>query len=260
MKVIIITLFSFLTLAIGLGTINIWGKNQAFQEFRHPFFEMALGLDSVKASTPQDVDAINTANPSLIIWIQVRVTKDHDFVVLQKPVEKSYRYSIAELDQLGTSPISLTEFILRAPKSRFIFHFPDNATDLHTDILNFIKKHELANQVLISSDVDAVIKAVRDEAPGWIFGTSQSDLLRLLSYEAMWILPAANFKSDVLIAPLQIKGRPAFTQAGLDEIKRRKKRSLLGLLTTKDDVARAKSFSPDGLLFETIDLWSQTRP
>ncbi|MBO9668465.1 MAG: hypothetical protein J7501_16830, partial [Bdellovibrio sp.] len=104
----------------------------------------------------------------------------------------------------------------------------------------------------IQSEANVVIQAVKDLKPEWIYGTGTPDLMRLMSFDSLWVLPATQFKGDVFVAPFKILNRPAFNDDVIAEMRRRKKRVFLGPIKTEEEFNRARAYNADGYITEDL--------
>jgi hypothetical protein len=109
--------------------------------------------------------------------------------------------------------------------------------------------------VLIQSDTEIVIKSIKEQKPLWLFGTSRSDVMKIVSFDSIGLGPASPFHGDVFISPLKIMNRAAFNEDVLTEIRRRKKLVILGPLLTEQEIVDARSLKPDGYIYDNSRLF-----
>lgn len=241
MKVIFISAGAVLLLFILLTITRLWGLGQHYPEFQHPFFSVAeKPLVILKAKNLNDIEAALKTEPSLALWLDIETTID------------------AKLLFANTE---LKDVIAKYPKQRFVLNILGNVENVHNSLVKSLKDFSKEKLFLIQSNYNVVMSSVKNLEPFWLYGCSQADLMRFLTYDSMWILPAAPFKGDVFIAPLKILGRSAFNEEILKEVHRRNKKVILGPISNKSEYDDASRLKADGQLIENLsDFLAWTRP
>ena len=102
-----------------------------------------------------------------------------------------------------------------------------------------------------TSDIDLVISATKDKRPLWIYGSSQSDLTKLLSMASVNLEALVNFKRDYFITPVAWNHRNMLNPKVIAEMKRRFKKVAIGPVHTDQDRAEALALKPDVLILSS---------
>lgn len=274
MRVVWISLGCLLLVGMTLLGAHNWGLSMNYQRFDHPFW----GDDSRKpwialrfASLDEARRAI-ALREDLILWIDARVTADQRVLTLTPGairhllVEKSFpadkwrgpfpnRYRLDELRVLFPEAPLLEDVLREFPRQRVIINLVDNVTDAPSALVKALETGSPDQRILVQSETDVLIKSVKEQKPQWLYGSSIADLMRLMSLESVGILSACPFRGDVLIAPMKVSGRDAFTAGVIDEIHRRKKEVFLGPLEDGSEYDAARQHSPDAFILSSLELF-----
>ncbi|MNJ93486.1 hypothetical protein D3C87_111680 [compost metagenome] len=275
MRFILVTFITLVMVGMLLLMARIWGLGQVYPPFEHDFFQGNQPLIILKADTLDTVAAAVKAQPDVIIWADVRMSKDKVPYVLPRSEDvKFLEFKKEQQEKNPSTPImmggkltdypweqinefykttpALKEYYEQFPQTRFILNVVDNVTDVHLDLVNALEGLKPDARTLIQSEALIVITAIKDKKPEWVYGTSTPDLMRFLSFDSLWILPTTQFKGDVFIAPFTLMKRPAFNQDIIEEMRRRHKRIFLGPIESKAQFDQAKSIEANGYI--TTDL------
>ncbi|MFM6928093.1 MAG: hypothetical protein ACKOX6_06480 [Bdellovibrio sp.] len=254
---------------------RIWGLGQVYPEYQSVFFDGKTPYIVVKADTLDKVREVTTARPDAIIWADVRISKgnvayilpphrDADFLNAKAAAQKANPtaqimmggklsdYSWEQINEFYNTTPALKEYYEQFPKTRFILNVVDNVTDVESTVVEAIKDLNPDNRTLIQSDANVISMAIKSLKPVWLYGTGTPDLMRLMSFDSMWVLPAVQFKGDVFIAPFKIMNRPGFNDDVITEMQRRKKKIFLGPIKNEEDFKRAANFKIDGYITEDL--------
>ena len=275
MRVLFATLISFCVVGFLILMARIWGMGQVYPEFQSAFFDGKTPYIVVKADTLDKVREITKARPDVIIWADVRISKGNTAYIL--PPSRDFEFlnaKLAEQKANPTAPImqggklsdysweqinefykntpALREYYEQFPQTRFILNVVDNVADVNTIVVNAIKDLNPDNRTLAQSDANVVTMAIKELKPTWLYGTGTPDLMRLMSFDDLWVLPAVQFKGDVFIAPFKIMNRPIFNDNVIAEMKRRKKKIFLGPIKTEEDFKRAVNYQVEGYITDDL--------
>jgi hypothetical protein len=257
------------TLLILLIT-RFWGLSQPYQAFEHPFLTQEKPWRAVKISSLSEAKVLLKNNKDVIFWLDLSKTQDGHFFVLnpnrniQLTPEllkekfrgpKTFFYDLKFLRLFYDVEPLAEDFLGSFQNQRFIFNILDNAPDVHTAVGVLAAKYQAENRILFQSDIELVLRSIKELHPLWLFGTSRSDTMRLLSFDSIGVLPASPFYGDVFISPMKVLDRPAFNENVLDEMRRRKKPIVLGPLQSEAEIVDARSLNPDGYIYENSRLF-----
>ena len=272
MRVLFISVVSVFVLFVILLTSRLWGLGQSFPEFQHPFFESAP-LTILKVGSDKELKEALQQKPDLVFWLDVTTTKDHklivfgrDFASSDMSIEafhgpKSLAYDYAKMQQIHPEVRELREVISEYTTQKFVLNILDNVDNVHIGVTEALKGLSAEKRILLQSNYNVVMTSTKEIEPFWLYGCSQADLMRFLTFESMWILPATPFKGDVYISPFVLVGRPAFHESTLEEVRRRNKKIVLGPALDKKEFDDAVRLKADGVIVEKLsDFLEWSRP
>lgn len=273
MRIILLSIFTVFILFIGLLITRLWGQGQQYADFQHPYFEGTRPVIILKAKSVQEIDEAIAAKPDIAIWLNVETTFDKKVIVFGKeflqtemPFE-SYRgprpmaYESQLIKRIRPEIRELKDIVAKYPKQRFILNILDNIEHVQEWVTAATKNVGGEKRFILQSDYNVVINSIKDLEPFWLYGSSQADLMRFMAFESMWILPAVQFKGDVYVSPFKLMKRPAFSDDIIAEVRRRKKKIVLGPATTKAEFDDASRLIADGIVIENLSNFSTwTRP
>lgn len=254
---------------------RIWGMGQSYHSFEHPFFAGSTPLIIVKADTLSAAEEALKLRPDAVLWLDVRYSREKIPFILPASRDKEFLHAKAqEQEKNPTTPImigaklseypweqinefykttpALKEYYEQFPQTRFVLNLIDNVSEAHTALVDALKDFKSNDRTLIQSDALILMTSVKELKPEWVYGTSVPDLMRLLTFDSMLILPSTQFKGDVFISPFTLKKRPAFNDAIIEEMRRRKKRIFLGPIQNEAQFAEASRLNAEGYITENL--------
>lgn len=274
MRVLFISVVSVVVLFIVLLTSRLWGLGQQYPEFEHPFFENGTPpAIIIKVKSETEMAEALKAKPDAMIWLDVQTTQDRKLIVFsldlnpqQMSIEayrgpKSLAYPFQQLKNMRPEIQELREIAAKYPQQKFVLNILDNVEGVHTGLAETLKSLSPEKRILLQSNYNVIMTSLKELEPFWLYGCSQADLMRFLTFESMWILPATPFKGDVYIAPFVLLGRPAFHETTLEEVRRRKKKIVLGPALDKKEFDDAVRLKVDAVIIENLsDYLEWSRP
>ncbi len=275
MRIILATVITLFMTGILILTTRIWGLGQTFPDYQSPFFAGETPIVIVKADTLAKIDETLKLKPDAVIWVDVRISKgnvpyilspsrDVEFLNAKAEEQKANPtakiiqgrklsdYSWEQINEFYKTTPALKEVYEKFPTTRFIVNVVDNVTDVDTTVVNTIQDFKPDNRTLIQSDALVVMTAIKDLKPVFVYGTSTPDIMRLLSFDSLYVLPATQYKGDVFIAPFSISKRPAFNDDVIAEMRRRHKRIYLGPIENQGQFDVAAKYQADGYITENL--------
>ncbi|MDG0814779.1 PI-PLC domain-containing protein [Bdellovibrio svalbardensis] len=283
MRIILATVITLVMTGFLILTTRIWGLGQTFPDFQSPLFAGETPIVIVKANTLAKIDEALKLKSDAVIWVDVRISKgnipyilapsrDAEFLNLKTEQQKANPtvpimqggklsdYSWEQINEFYKDTPALKELYEKFPTTRFVLNVVDNVPDVHTTVVEAIKDFKPDNRTLIQSDALVVMSAIKDLKPVFVYGTSVPDLMRLLSFDSLFILPATQYKGDVFIAPFTILKRPAFNDDIITEMRRRHKRIYLGPIESQSQFDIAAKVKADGYITENLPQLLQMMP
>lgn len=272
MRVLFISLVSVIVLFVVLTITRLWGLGQQYPEFEHPFFTNAP-VTILKVQSEKELEEALQKKPDIAFWLDVTTSSDQKLVVFSRDFSnkemsleayrgpKSLAYSYQQLQNMHPDIRELKDVVAKYGQSRFILNIADNVENVDKYVEESLKDLSPDKRILVQSNYNVIMNSIKDLEPFWLYGSSQADLMRLLTFESMWILPATPFKGDVLIAPFVLLGRPAFHESTLEEVRRRNKKVVLGPALDKKEFDDAVRLKADGIVVENFSEYLEwSRP
>lgn len=245
MKLISITLGTLLIAFLLFMTVRMWGENQTYKPYDAPFFKESSSLAVI---VPWEQNFLLEKKPDLILWVDTYRAEDGNLLV--KPwVDRNKPKHQMEQKANPARPL-LKELLLKFPQTRFVINCNDNVHDIHRHLVQVIEEAKAAERVLLQSEYNTILISAKELSPMIVYGSTVADLMRLKTFNSMFLLPTAPFQGDVFFSPLKVRNRQAVSKEIVQEMKKRFKKVYLGPLSTKEEVAEALSYEPDGIFVE----------
>jgi hypothetical protein len=275
MRIIAISVLSLLALAVLITMARIWGLSQPIMVYEHVFFNGAQPIIVAQVKTLEEAQNAVKLKSDVVLWLNVRFSKERVPFVLDPGLDASFLhmkkeeqdknpqvpiwlgshlsdYPWEQINEFYKSTPSLKEFYEQFPKTRFVVNMVDNVADAHLKLIEAIENLKPNERTIIQSDALALMTATKDLKPEWLYGTSVPDLMRFLTLDSMYVLPATLFKGDVFISPFTIMKRQAFNDDIIAELQRRKKRIFLGPIQNEAQLQKAKSLNVTGYITDNL--------
>jgi hypothetical protein len=275
MRLLIITVgVLFVSAIVGLS-LKIWGDSSSFQRFEHGFYNPKAPAPIVRLDQLDQAAQFFKDFPAGAAWLEVRSTSDSQLIILNQKVRARNaelnklsparglswsRYSFTELSSVFGKIEKLEEFLSTFPTQKFVLRMMDNFTDVDRSLITLLEKFSPDKRLLIQSDIDVILRSLKDQKPLWLYGSSQSDLVKMLSLDSIWLLSAAPFRGDVFILPIRWQNRVLLNKNLMLEIKRRKKDFYVGPLESIEDLRKLRDHlgeGPDAIVYGSLELQRQ---
>lgn len=266
-------------LLIGL-TVRFWGLSLPYKKFEHPYFEftkaitqpasiMVFNKQNFESRSAEDKSTIYvhkaTGTTPSLVWLNIYMTSDRhlfsdydfnldEFITWIRERKKfkgkfAHSYTLSELHEFYTELLPLDRVVDAFSKTQFVINILTNETDIHKEIVKFIENKKLADRILITSPIDIVIKAVKEQRPMWVYGTSIAEVTRVKSFATLNLESAISIRGDAFIAPISYLNRPLVNESLVTEMKRRKKYVFLGPVQNEAERKKAEELKPDAIIF-----------
>jgi hypothetical protein len=245
MKLLSLTLGTLLIAFILFMTVRMWGEGQTYKPYDAPFF---------RGNTPYVIvgweqNFLIEKKPDLILWVDVYRSKISENLLVKPWTDR--KKAVKDLEQIPTParPL-LKDLLLKFPTSRFVINCNENVQDIHKQLVQTIEEARATERVMLQSEYNTILISAKELNPLLVFGSTIADITRLKTFDSMWLLPAAPFKTDVLFTPLSFRHRDMINRDIAQEMKKRFKKVIIGPLATKEEVEKAREFEPDGFFVE----------
>lgn len=226
---------------MAFSAARIWADGQVYTPYKTEFFQKEGELIIL----PWEQNYLLEKKADLILWVDVYRSDKGE--ILAKPwLDYGKRKQDLPQEASESRPV-LKDLLLKFPKTRWIINCDDNVHDIQLGLAKVIEEAQMGQNVLIQSNYNTIMESMKELLPLAVYGSSIADITRLKTFQAMWLLPAAPFKGDVMMTPLQYLKRDTVNSEIVFEMKRRFKKVILGPLRTAEEVRAAQEMKPDGL-------------
>ncbi len=244
MKIIFVSVATLFVFFIGLLTIKFWGKSLVYTDYKHVMLQsQAEPIEFIKPGYARLNEFIKS-NKNL--YLDISVTFDQKLVIPKRKwlsTEKPIR--LFKYDEVKNDVILLTEIKDSLSQKKIIFNLIENAQAIHQTFMYDMKQIGLdkGQNFIVTSPFEAPIKALKEIAPALVYGSTQSEILKIVAMQSMYILAATNLRADVIIHPLKIKKHNFFNEEILAELNRRFKKIIIGPMGP-DELNEALALKP----------------
>lgn len=245
---------------IAFSTIRFWGQGQTYKEFQTPYFAKSNSQEKQitppqagpEIIVPWEQAQLLKQSESLILWVNVYRTQDQN-ILAQPWMDRNKAHNLLEQSANPTRPL-LKDLLLQNPQNRFVINCNANVDGIHRQLVQVIQEAKAVDRVLLQSDYNTILTSAKELEPMMIYGSSLADLTRIKTLNALWLLPAASFKGDVLFVNLKYRGRDNIDSDIVLEMKRRFKKIFIGPLAAQKEVQQALALGADGLFVQDPSL------
>jgi hypothetical protein len=275
MRIFLITVFTLIATGVLILTARIWGLGQSYALFEHSFLKGNNPIFIAKVNDLSKAAEVLALSPQIVLWLDVRFSRDKVAFILpknrdveflsnkrqeqesnpSKPIMisgKLSEYPFEDIKSFYKDLATVAEFYSRYETSRFVLNIVDNVSDAHIALTDTLAKSNPNERTLIQSEALILMTSIKELKPQWVYGTSIPDLVRLLTFDSMYILPTTQFKGDVFVAPFKVANRRAFNEDIILEMRRRNKKIFLGPIEDENQLAEARRLKADGYITEDI--------
>ena len=267
MRLLIATLIALTVSFAFFIMVKIWGKSQPYGEYNHPFFtSSAAGAPQTspdplvfKILTPQNLsEGLKTEKN---IYLNIAITSDLKLIIVDKDYEAQKQFDkkvTAKLhsrlftdiiDGTPNAAVLVENYKEQLKDKKIIFNMQDNPLQGTTVFVDTMKSIglEAGNNFLFISAFDPPSKDLKSQQATYIYGTSESEILKIKALESMYLIEASTFRADVVIHPLTYYKQPFFTEVLINELKRRHKKFIIGPLAD-GEMNDAMALKPFGVI------------
>ncbi len=250
MRLIIVTIGSFFVLLVTFTIIKLWGQSQGYPEYRHVMYSLAQ--QPIEFIKPKYENLEKDLKEKEFLFLDVAMTADQKIIAPKrewKKAEKPIQYS--QLEEIKQDVLVLQDYkdILRSKK--IIFHIIENSAAVHENFVHNMEELglEKGENFIVFSPYEAPIKALKELAPAYLYGTTQPEILKIVAMNSMYLVEAANIRADFIIHQLQIRKQTFYVDSLVQEFKRRNKRIIVGPISAAEKDEAVK-LNPYGLIIE----------
>lgn len=250
MRIIVVTICSLLVFFLGLLTVKFWGKAQTYAEYPHVMLQgQGAPIEFFKPSYAQLNESL-ASNKNLFLDVTVTfdqklVIPKRKFVATEKPI-KLFKY-----DEIKNDVLLVVDLKEQLNKRKIIFNMVDNARAIHETFIYDLKAMGMdkGDGFIVTSQYEAPIKALKELAPAFVYGSTQPEVLKIVAMQSMHVLEAVSIRADVIIHPLKIRNQLFYNDEIIQELKRRHKKIIIGPIGP-DELLSAQQLNPFGIILK----------
>lgn len=248
MRILITSLATLFIFSICFLTVKYWGKSQQYTDYKHSMLQAeSAPIEFIRPSFEHLEETI--AGPHNI-YLDVTVTFDQKLVIPKRKWLSTERpLRLFSYDEVKKDVILVTDIKDSLVQKKIIFNFVENAQAQHETFIHDMKKIglESGQNFIVTSPFEAPLKALKELAPAFIYGSSQPEILKIVAMQSMFLLEATNLRADVIIHPIKIRNHEFFNEDLLAEFKRRYKKIIVGPIDPTE-LDKAKALQPFGII------------
>lgn len=251
MRIIFVTVGALAVCFVLFLTTKMWGRARHFPEYQHAFFaaeasKLPLIFEGTKGLSPTETKELLDGDQNL--YLEVAFTQDQVLVLPFKKFERAVRYyNLSDVKSDVLDVDQLAPFLKKDRK--FILNLMENTRAEHEVFVENMQKMGLdkSQNFLVMSDYEAPLKALKEIAPAYVFGSSKPEILRIVAMQSMYLLEAVTLRADAIVQPLELRNREFFNEEILKEMKRRSVKIIVGPVSPSE-VPRAQQLNPFGII------------
>jgi hypothetical protein len=249
-RVLIVSIFTLLFSLVCFWIVKLWGRSQIYTEYKHPMLsEQALPILFIKPS-PENLDAVIKSNQN--VYLDVSTTLDQKLVMPRRPWNKNEKpIRNSNLAEIKNDVVEVKEYKDFLKSKKIIFNLVENAQAGHEIFFYNIQQIDLGKgeNFIVTSPFEAMIKALKENQPELVYGTTTPEILKILAMNSMHLVEATTIRADVIIYPLMVRGQTFYVEDLLSEFERRHKKIIVGPISA-DEKEKAVSLNPYGLIIQ----------
>jgi hypothetical protein len=237
-RLFVITVVLLILAVFAVVGVRWTGNQQNFQAPTHPWFQREFWAiyspTAEELCTNPDLDQ----SPGKIWIVEVPVKRHEDEWLI--PCAK---------------PVPIGEFLKHSVHKDFLLNVQAHDTWSLDELVTAVSAFDESKHFAVKTDSQKIAMFLRKKAPQWLYAADSASLVRLRTFESMWIETAMDFWPDFVIATFTPKDAPQIDTRMAAELERRKKRvlwnwpenatedppvSIQGVMTNRPSAARQK--------------------
>jgi len=249
MRIISVTVAALVASLIIFMTVKFWGQSQSYIDYTNNFYKSdKIPVVFEQASIDKNKFE-EQLKANLNLYLNVAITLDQKLVLVKTSPYLKKEIRNKTLDELNSEVIYLYNYKNELQNKKLIFNITENAIAGHEIFISEIKKLSLdkSENILIMSPYDVMTKSIKEIAPTFVYGTSQSEILRIKAMESLFLIEAATYRADVIVYPLMHFKKKFFTEALQKELHKRFTRIIIGPIS-QNDFSQAMELMPFGII------------
>ncbi len=249
-RVLLVSFFTLILSFICFWIVKFWGQSQVYTEYKHPMLsEKVLPLIFIKPS-PATLD--QTIKSSQNVYLDVSTTLDQQLVIAKRVwTNKEKPIRNLQYVDIKNDVVLLSEYKAFLSNKKIIFNLVENAQAGHEIFFYNIQQLGMGQgeNFIVTSPFEAMIKALKENQPELVYGTTTPEILKILAMNSMHLVEATTIRADVIIHPLLVRGQTFYVESLMKDFNRRHKKIIIGPISEADK-DKAASLNPYGLIIQ----------
>lgn len=236
MRLVLIIAGTFLVGGALLLVVRFWGLAQPLKTYQSEFLNYQ-GVAFILPLTQEDVatqswkNLISSAGPRTLIFQTELRSEDGKNVEVGK-----FQALVNE-----TRP------------HRLILKVEANEGNIDLRVSELIQPQD-EERIMIQSEVDVILRSIKNLRPRLIFGSSRADETRFYFFNELFILPATPFRGDILWLSLSPRQGLLPEPSMVNEVHRRRKKVFVGPVSDAKSYSEALNLGPDAISFSSLEF------
>ncbi|AGH96535.1 hypothetical protein [Pseudobdellovibrio exovorus] len=248
MRIIVVTILTLLMSFVCFLTVKYWGRSLSYTEYNHPMLQQSAEPIIFSKPSFEHLDQALAGKENL--FLDISVTFDQKLVIPRRQWQSTERpIRLFNYDEVKNDVILLSDVTEQLKNKKLVLNIIENAHAVHQVFIHNLEQMGLAkgDNFIVTSPYEAPMKALKEIAPALVFATTQPEILKIVAMQSMHLIEAVSFRADVILQPLKIRQHDFFNEELLAEMKRRKKKILVGPIEP-DQIQSALQLEPLGII------------
>lgn len=237
---------------IGYFAIYFWGLGRTIHHFENPFSQLKRPLVAASWDSKDIWEHLGRDRDAndFVVWIDVYRNSAGELRALPSSLRPEPQDLVAH-DLKDEGPV-LLEVVQKWKSHPLVFSIHSNEDNIDGQFNDLIKGENLT-RVLVQSEFDNVMSAIKTLQPLWLYGVSASDRVRWMTLSSVGLAPAAPLNGDVYVTPLKVRKIEALNETIVTEAHRRQMFIIAGPLAGAGDISKAKELGVDGYFVTNLE-------
>lgn len=283
----VVTTVVILGLAMALFGIRLYGFMETTAPMVHPLTSqgfLLIARSGGGAEAPENtihaLDQVSKMSQSIVLHLDVRQCRDDLVLMRDDRLDRTTNaqgrvldFSAKQLAQLdaaysflpenhfplrgkGLGVPTLREALHRYPKAWMILDIHSDTRDIHKEVMSLVDEFHAGPRVLLQSDYDVVLSAIKESRPQWLFGTGIRDLTRTQILSSIFLETVAPILGDVFVTPVEVDHHEVLPERIIREVHRRGKKIIAGPINDSQGLMLWRQKGLDGIMTDRPSaLW-----
>ncbi len=220
LRIFAISISSIAAVGLVICMMRVAGLTTGYAPLHHPFSDLehpivALGGDGDPQDSLEAYDRALALGSQVVLGIHANRSLDGVWIAstndrLQVENYDGKTLKISDVVQRYTEPVLYIEVRVRFPQ---VMH----------ELVKVLDPKDKEERFVIHSAYATASREIRKIRPLWLYGSDPSTIVRFLTMSSIYLETITDLKADLVVSPIELRGRPVFTPRVIQEIERRQK-------------------------------------